>query len=770
MWRWCWMLTLIGACLTPLARADEQALFSFVRPLDAVQVATEDAWFPELTAESTPEGAILRRLSFNAAAEPMLVLEPQAGLWDWTGQRTMTLRVRNAMEWDLTLYVRIESGEGLALETRVDLPVGPVQTLAVPLYATRPAAWGMRAGPPMPWIQSHRRLLVAMQVEGEIALDQVRAVKVYLRNPDVPQHILLGQFGVSRSDELIAAYQRLVDGYGQFTRRVWPDKVNRDSQLRRLLGIATAAEEPWNRQLPERDRFGGLRGRARFEPSGFFRTEKQDGRWYLVTPDGHPFYSLGVNAVTRQHSQTYVQGREMMFVALPAPQETMALFYGHGDSRSTVGANRDREYAHGRWFDFYSANRYRAQAETACDSHEPCAPCRVRRPGQEPLPDAESRDESACGVLRIQAMNALWPEQTLNRLEAWGFNTLGNWSDAELHEARRMPYVLPLSIAGDYASIPTGYDWWGAMPDPFDPRFAMAAERTVAIAARGRRDDPWLIGYFADNELAWAAPGNTPQARYALAYGTLRQTTDVPAKRAFLKQLRDRYRNQQGLAQAWGIDLPAWELMEDPGFEAPLPSPDHPAIEEDLQRFLRLYADTYFRTLADALAWHAPNHLLLGGRFSVVTPEALAACAHYCDVLSFNLYTRAPQQGLDIQAVRALDKPVLISEFSFGSRDRGPFWAGPLEVPSENARGAAYAHFLERALAEPEIVGLHWFQYLDQPVTGRLLDGENGHIGLVAITDVPFDGFVDAVRRANLDLLRRWLPLANDATPGAAGR
>jgi hypothetical protein len=31
-----------------------------------------------------------------------------------------------------------------------------------------------------------------------------------------------------------------------------------------------------------------------------------------------------------------------------------------------------------------------------------------------------------------------------------------------------------------------------------------------------------------------------------------------------------------------------------------------------------------------------------------------------------------------------------------------------------------------------------------------LLDGENGHFGLVGITDIPFQGFVDSVRKANL--------------------
>src|SRR5690606_13867767 len=102
--------------------------------------------------------------------------------------------------------------------------------------------------------------------------------------------------------------------------------------------------------------------------------------------------------------------------ALPiSPQEVLALFYGQGDSRSDVGANRDREFAQGRWFDFYAANRYRAQAEQACERHEPCAPCRSRRPDQQALPDAEPADESVCLVARARALDALWPEQTLAR-------------------------------------------------------------------------------------------------------------------------------------------------------------------------------------------------------------------------------------------------------------------------------------------------------------------------------------------------------------------
>ena len=72
-----------------------------------------------------------------------------------------------------------------------------------------------------------------------------------------------------------------------------------------------------------------------------------------------------------------------------------------------------------------------------------------------------------------------------------------------------------------------------------------------------------------------------------------------------------------------------------------------------------------------------------------------------------------------------------------------------VSVWNERLRGEAYAKFIAAAAADPSIVGAHWFQYTDQPVTGRLLDGENSHIGLVGSTDIPFGGFVQAVGAAN---------------------
>jgi hypothetical protein len=792
------VFALIFAAPLLAAPAGQQTLFNFVRPADVVKVVTENTDLPQVNAEQTPEGEVLRRVTFNSVARPTLRLTPQTGAWDWSQSGMMSLRLQSAMSWAVTVYVQIQSNNGQTLTSRVDLPAGPAQTLLVPLVATSPLSQGMKAGPPMPMNVDGQRILLASS-SGELDRSQVVSVSLWMDQPKAAQSLLLERFGVQDGDAVTqAVYGNLVDAYGQSTRSKWPEKVSNDEQLKSAAAKEQQQLKTWlaEREKSSLDKFGGWNKGPAFKASGFFRTEKRDGRWYLVTPEGHPFYSLGVNTVSPQVSQTYVAGREWMFESLPKADEPLASHFGEGDNRGGNGADQGRGYGNGRWYDFYGANLQRVYGE-------PCKPDSDTKAGiaeaakagaveetavkaAEPVPKSNEAKAGVAAAAKTDAVATTaekaadqpvaapckatvdqqkWATHTLDRLQAWGFNTVGNWSADSLADAERVPYTLPLSIVGDYTSISTGSDWWGGMPDPFDPRFAMATERAVAIAARDHRDDPWLIGYYADNELAWAGPGDDPQSRYALAYGTLKMTTDVPAKRAFLKQLRDKYRNQAGLSKAWGIDLPAWELMEDPGFVPPMPNPEHPEIENDFKYFQKVFADTYFKTISDSLKWHAPNQLLLGGRFATSTPEAVASCAQYCDVLSFNMYTLKPQDGYDFAALRALDKPVLITEFNFGSSDRGPFWGGVTQLAREEDRGPAYANFLKQALSEPSIVGVHWFQYLDQPVTGRLLDGENGHFGLVGITDLPYQGFVEAVRKSNLQAVDQ---LGKEAEKAAA--
>jgi hypothetical protein len=56
-----------------------------------------------------------------------------------------------------------------------------------------------------------------------------------------------------------------------------------------------------------------------------------------------------------------------------------------------------------------------------------------------------------------------WEAQIVDRLKSWGFNTIGNWSDAKIATASQMPYVLPLHGWTHEENLPFPFDF----PDIF---------------------------------------------------------------------------------------------------------------------------------------------------------------------------------------------------------------------------------------------------------------------------------------------------------------
>ena len=61
------------------------------------------------------------------------------------------------------------------------------------------------------------------------------------------------------------------------------------------------------------------------------------------------------------------------------------------------------------------------------------------------------------------------------------------------------------------------------------------------------------------------------------------------------------------------------------------------------------------------------------------------------------------------------------------------------------------------------MVGIHYFQWNDQPLGGRF-DGENYNIGLVNVGNLPYQEFVNYVRDANqrvYDVARKFYAPAN---------
>lgn len=692
---------------------------------------------------------------FQPSNQPSVQLNAPSDGWNWSGASAVQMHLQNAMAWPVTVQIRLLDQAGGSLDATLGLPPGGPLTLSVPLRATQPRRWGMTAGPPVPWLQEGTHKAVALTTSGHVDQSRIAAIRIAMVRPDAEQTLRIGKaFLDPAHDPERLAYTSIVDGFGQYTLGTWPEKFKSGgadfATFVRSFDSAAAnpaqhegGHDPYGglKRSSQRDR-GDYRATGPSGASGFFKTAllpTADGnsRWVLITPEGNPFFSIGVNAVQSANSQTFVHGREFMFTALPRDGTPLARFYGAQDSAddlpANAGAQRGRGFGKGRTFDFYRANLF-------------------RRDGAD--------------------FERQWLQRTRERLLRWRFNTVGSWSDVavsdnSVEDSARIPYTRTLHVAGNFGKLSDGNDWWSGIADPFDPRFSQALESAVASGTRSTRSDPWLIGYFVDNELGWGDGAATdPRTRYGLAYSALRaggsegarggeggdevSGEGAHAKRALIQLLKYRHDGSiERLSTAWKSRYASWDDLQAPLATEQLPDGAIPAVAADLSAFLELHAQRYFEQVAAALKRHDPDHLYLGARFSSRTPEALAACARWCDVVSFNLYLPSIDSGFESTAFHRLGKPALLTEFHFASNDRGPFWNGVMAVPHEADRGPAYARMLQSVLANPDFVGAHWFQYLDQPVTGRWLDGENGHLGLVAITDIPWTEFVEQAGEAN---------------------
>ncbi len=162
----------------------------------------------------------------------------------------------------------------------------------------------------------------------------------------------------------------------------------------------------------------------------------------------------------------------------------------------------------------------------------------------------------------------------------------------------------------------------------------------------------------------------------------------------------------------------------------------------DLEAFYTKTAETYFGTIRRELKKVAPEQLYLGCRFAWVNDRAARAALKSCDVVSYNRYEYSVA-GLKLPG--GVDMPVIIGEFHFGALDRGMFHTGLRRTDNQQDRADKYRDYVRGALRNPYIVGTHWFQYVDQPTTGRG-DGENYQIGFVDICNTPYPEIVQAAR------------------------
>lgn len=637
---------------------------------------------------------------------PQLRLAPAAPL-DWKG-KSLSLRLKNTGEKPVTFGVRVDDdatadGWKHSWTGNATLQPGESQQFVMGLGA-EPMSYGMRGFPPI--VDAPHTIRIQGQGDKILNTQNITSVQIFVGQPRDAVQLQIDDLSLLPADE--TKLNGIIDRYGQSTRTDWPGKIHDDAQLK-ALGEAQIQSLDHKQEPGENlDQYGGWKKGPQLKATGFFRTEKVDGKWWLVDPEGRLFFSSGV-AVVQGQNPTMVTGRESMFLEIPEHGSEMGQF------RQDSGAVLRGPTKGGLAYDFGRANLFRKYGE---------------------------------------AWPQRWNETTLWRLRDWGFNTLGNWTSDSLKKGPdRLPYTATAGIYGNHARLSDGEDYWGNLHDPFDPAFATNVSRSLAEIDEKVGDDPFCLGYFVENELGFGNGRATdPKAYFGLVYGTLNAPATQPARKALLAQLEGKYKDIAKLNTAWGTKFVSWATINARGGATDKPNE---AMKADFSQLLETVAGKYFSVVAAELKKLAPNHLFLGARFSGRPPlEVARASAKNCDVVSFNIY--APQ--IDAQEwdfLSQLNKPTMIGEFHIGATDRGVWSPGLVEAKTQAERAEMFKKYIESVLDNPNLVGCHWFQWADEPATGRPLDGENYNIGLVDIADTPYSEMVEAAKDINGRLYSR---------------
>jgi hypothetical protein len=320
------------------------------------------------------------------------------------------------------------------------------------------------------------------------------------------------------------------------------------------------------------------------------------------------------------------------------------------------------------------------------------------------------------------------------RLRNWGLNTIANWSSESVYLMRKTPYAATIRCNAKKIEGSSGY--WEKFYDVFDPGFRQSVRQGMEREKGKAVGDPWCLGFFVDNEMSWGD-------ETSLGLAALASPAEQPAKKVFVDDLKAKYQTIDKLNTAWDTNFAGFDTILQDKFTPPdKQNWAKTKAFADLSAFYTKTAETYFTVVREELKKVAPNQLYLGCRFAWVNDLAVRAAAKYCDVISYNFYTYGVE---DVRLIDNIDLPIIIGEFHFGALDRGMFHPGLKRAADQKDRANKYCEYIHGALRNPYIIGAHWFQYQDQPTTGRG-DGENYQIGFVDIADTPYPETITASR------------------------
>lgn len=415
----------------------------------------------------------------------------------------------------------------------------------------------------------------------------------------------------------------------------YKNKVAKPQATRLLSDLPGFTPQP----MPKVGKYGGVLSLPKSKATGFFRTEKSDGRWWLIDPDGHRMLNAGVTSTN-----------------LPKLS-----------------------------------------------------------PKTKPIFEQNFRDAAG------------WAEATRQFLFSNGFDGTGSWSeDGPLADTtgRRPVRAKLVSFMVGYGKVRGGtFAEPGHTGFPkksifaFDPQFETFCETFAKEQLTPTKDDPYLIGYFSDNEIPF--PLDSLDRFLTLKEGD-------PNRVAADELVKSRNANPAALT------------------------------DEDRQAWMEKLAERYFGVVSRAIRKADPNHMYLGSRLYSTdhrNEALLKAVGRHVDVMSYNLYNVwTPNQDKLDTWEKLTGRPVIITEFYAKGADSGlnnSDGAGWV-VPTQKDRGHFYQNFVSGLIESGSVVGWHWFRYIDNdPDVGGGVNPNDSNKGLLMRDFKPYTPLLEQVKLVN---------------------
>ena len=512
----------------------------------------------------------------------------------------------------------------------------------------------------------------------------------------------------------------------------------------------------------ELDPYGGVRVPGA-RGTGFFRIEKIGSRWIFLTPDGDPFWLLGVYAVD------WADGGSVAW------ETYKAKFNSDQFAFATHALRRIRSWG-------FNAVAPYSSAYTV------------------PVPTFNRREGNAERMPFLRLMNVSW-YGAINKMKL-----------------APDPFKTLLVGAVD-REVYKG--WPGHTPDVFDPNFEIFARGIAADLKTETRpatftektqtgglpnasllNTPWLLGTTVDDvdyvfgmgpgpevpgvsgvvhpHIGWIVavtrPTQSENPDVGSAFGS-KQTVvyrdpTVHAKVAWRDFLKKKHGTIEALNRAWGATYTTFDsdggwplgkgVMDESG-RSPWIGRDPErltgvpaAVAADLDAFLEIFADRYFGVVSRAARASTPNHLVLcpaalNGHKGLTRRPILRAAGRHCDAIEVNQHQDKPElMAITYEEAR---KPLFswmgIKANADSFMRQFPATTGSFDRPSQRERGALYERQVTTMLSfktsdgTSPMVGLTWWEYMDKW-------GERANWGLVSPRHNAYDG-KQAVRAPGKD-------------------